>query len=59
MVKMIQSPFNMEEILRADLHLYEVWKRKPFIFDFDAYGEFCVKMIDPETMGEIMEEWEI
>jgi hypothetical protein len=40
----IDSPFNMENILRADPYLLEVWKKRPFIFDLDAYGNLTVKI---------------
>ncbi len=58
MCKFIKSSFDMESILRADPHLYEVWKQRPFIFDLDAYGDFRVKFIDPLTDGEEIPEWE-
>ena len=42
----------MENILRADQHLYEVWKVAPFILDLDYEGKIMIKFIDPIQAGE-------
>jgi hypothetical protein len=43
-VKSIVTPFNMEEILRSDLNLFEIWKQRPFCFDIEN-GEVVIRYI--------------
>ena len=43
----VTSPFNMEEILRADETLFSIWQEKPFIFDVNDSNEIIITYIDP------------
>jgi hypothetical protein len=38
------TPFNMEDILRSDSKLFEIWKQKPFCFDIEN-GEVVIRYI--------------
>ncbi len=38
----IETPFDIEAILRADSKLYEEWRRRPFYLDKDKDGDVFV-----------------
>ena len=41
----IQTPFDIENILRADEKLFAQWKRKPFYLDIDEHGDVVVRYV--------------
>ena len=44
-LKSIQTPFDIENILRADEKLFAQWKRKPFYLDIDEHGDVIVRYV--------------
>lgn len=43
---MMESPFDMELILRACPELLKVWKLKPFILDVSSDGGVVVRYVE-------------
>lgn len=50
----IESPFDMEAILRADAKLLALWKAHPFTFDLDDKGRIITRyvMVPKEKLPE-------
>lgn len=40
--KVIDTPFDLQNILIADSKLYEVWKRRPFYLDLNEDGDVVI-----------------
>jgi len=54
-MRILKSPFDMQNILSADEHLYKIWKTHPFILDLDYEGKIMIKLVDPDNDGEYID----
>lgn len=47
----VETPFNIEAILRACPALYECWRKRPFYLTQDAAGHLLVRFMDDDIFA--------